>query len=197
MNAISRQINVLNLLLAAAVIAVSMMLIVPLFTDETGLPSFAPPAAVEKKVEPVPESSPPQLQDYAVISEKNLFHPGRILPAQKKDEVIQRPDFILYGTLITDTVSFAYLSDSKAPRSTPGRGNRQTGLKLGETMSGYTLKEVMPDRIIMVRGEDRIEIKVIAPGIRKNRGGDGTVSVPVKPGSPATPAARCSARRSD
>ncbi len=180
MNELSRQINVLNLLLAATVIVVGMMLIVPLFSDETSLPSFAPPAVVEKKVEPVPESQTPQLQDYAVISGKNLFHPGRIVPAQKKDEVIQRPDFILYGTLISDTVSIAYLSDIKTPRSTPGRGKRQTGLKLGEIMSGYTLKEVQPDRVIMVRGDDRMEIKVIAPG-GKNRGYDG----PAPPASPA------------
>jgi hypothetical protein len=127
----------------------------------------------------------PPFQDYAIITEKNLFHPGRILPPLKKVEEVPRPDFVLYGTLVTDFLRIAYMTDNKQPRNTPGRGKRQTAVKIGETMSGYVLKDVQPDRVVMARGDDKIEILIIAPGVRKNRGADGNAPIPVKPGTPA------------
>ena len=133
--------------------------------------SGVPLEAVGQKQEGLAEQPViPPLQEYAVIAEKNLFHPDRIIPPEKKAEIaVPRPEFVLYGTLIADNVSIAYMSDKKAVRTTPGRGKRQVGLKLGETLSGYTLKEVFSDRVVMVRGDDRIEIRVISPENKKDR----------------------------
>lgn len=186
-NALLKQINLLNLILLAAIVVFVIFVLAPSFSTKIKVPVITGPAVEQKKSEPAVQAAIPPLQEYAVVSEKNLFHPGRILPPLKKVEDVPRPELILYGTLITDVLRIAYLVDNKQPRSTPGRGRRQTALKLGETMSGYTLKEVLPDRIIMVRGDDRMEIKVIAPGIKKSRGGDGAVPVAAKPGSPALP----------
>jgi hypothetical protein len=171
---IMRQITVLNCILLVIILAFAYFIIVPIFTVEVSVP--APLSAVVKADEPTKEPAaeqnvnPNPVQDYAVISEKNLFHPDRIIPVEKKGEVIiPRPEFVLYGTLIADNVVIAYLSDKKAPRTTPGRGKRQVGLKIGETLSGYTLKEVLPDRVVLRRGEDTIELKVISPENRKDR----------------------------
>lgn len=150
-------------------------------------------AAEQKKKDDVTESEQraaeqsaiPPLQDYLVIADMNLFHPDRRVPPLKKPEQeIPRPEFVLYGTLVSDEISIAYMVDKKAARSTPGRGQRQTSVQLGGVMSGYTLREVLYDRVVMIRGEDRIEVKVIAPGGKKDRG-----STSAGPSAPASPAA--------
>jgi hypothetical protein len=187
-NELLKQINLLNLILVATIAVFAIFVLAPAFRTAIKVPVIALPATEQKKSEPITQPANPPLQEYAVVTEKNLFHPGRILPPLKKVEDVPRPEFVLYGTLITDTLRIAYLVDNKQQRSTPGRGKRQTGLKLGENMSGYTLKEVLPDRVIMVRGDDRMEIKVIAPGVKKNRGGDGVAPAAAKPGMPAAPA---------
>jgi hypothetical protein len=176
-----KQLNLLNLILLAGLVSIIIIFVIPGFSSDITMPLPAPAAGEQPKSEPAAQPVVPPMQEYALVSEKNLFHSKRILPPKKTEEVVQRPEFVLYGTLIMDTLKLAYLSDDKAPRTTPGRGKRQTGLKLGETMSGYRLKDVQHDRILMVRGEDQIEVKVIAPGGKKDRGGDGSGAVSAAP----------------
>lgn len=125
-------------------------------------------------------TSAPPLQDYLVIAEQNLFHPERRVPPLTAD--VPKPEFVLYGTLVSDTIRIAYLSDKKAVRTSPGRGNRQNSLKPGESLSGYQLKEVHQDYIVMVRGDDVIQVRVIAPGTKKERSADvGTPATTIAP----------------
>ena len=198
-----KQITLLNCILLTGILAFGFFVLLPIYTRQVKVPlSAAASKTAEQKKENLEQAVNPSLQEYAVVAEKNLFHPDRIIPAKKEDIAIPRPEFVLYGTLITDTISIAYLSDSKVPRSTAGRGQRQTGLKIGETMSGYTLKEVLHDRAVMVHGDDRIEIMVLGRDSKKKRGGAETavptppapvqaVAVPMQPpvagGSPHAP----------
>ena len=109
-------------------------------------------------------------QEYRVIADQNLFHPDRIIPPEKKPEsVLPKPEFILFGTLITPDLRMAYLEDKKAPVTTPGRGQRQTALKIGESLSGFRLKEVMTDKVVMTRGEETIQVLLQEPGSSKAR----------------------------
>jgi len=191
MSSILRQITVLNCILLVCILAFAYFILAPIFTVDVKVPS-ASSAAVEavgpeKEQAAEPVVNPP-MQDYAVIPEKNLFHPDRIIPVEKKEVTIPRPEFVLYGTLIVDDVRIAYLSDKKAPRTTPGRGERQVGLKVGETLSGYTLKEVLPDAAVLARGEDRIEIKIISPENKKNRGAAESGAPAIPGGMAAQPA---------
>jgi hypothetical protein len=170
---ILRQFTVLNGLLLAGICLFVYLIVVRIMTVDLYLPapsSVAVNAADQKKEQAAEQVVNPPMQDFAIIAEKNLFHPDRIIPAEKKDVTIPRPEFVLYGTLIVDNVRIAYLSDKKAQRTTPGRGKRQVGLKIGETLSGYTLKEVLHDRAVMVRGDDMIELRVISPESKKERG---------------------------
>ena len=115
-------------------------------------------------------------QEYRVIADQNLFHPDRIIPPEKKPEsVFPKPEFVLFGTLITPDLKMAYMEDKKAPVSTPGRGQRQTALKIGESLSGFNLKEVMADKVVMTRGEETIQVLLQEPGSSKSRE---TTSVP-------------------
>jgi len=173
MNYILRQITMLNCILPVCILAFAYFFLVPISKVDVRVPSSSSAAAkaAELKKEQIADQNvnPPQVQDYSVIAEKNLFHPDRIISVEKKEVTIPKPEFVLYGTLVVDNVRIAYLSDTKAPRTTPGRGKRQVGLKIGETLSGYTLKEVLPDRALMVRGVDVVELKVISPANKKDR----------------------------
>lgn len=156
-----KNITLLNLLLAATLALMAHYTILPLLNINVKyrLPSQKKISVVEKAAET--EHQIPSPSDYIVISEENLFHPERRIPPEKKEEVpLPKPDFVLYGTLITDTVSLAYIEDLKAPRNSPGRGKRQIALKKGDTMSGFMLKEIDVDKIVMMRGEEKMIVPV-------------------------------------
>ena len=84
--------------------------------------------------------------DYAVITEKNLFHPERKMPSERKEkeeeQQLAKPEIILYGTLITDEKKVAYIEDKKNPYSSPGRGKRQVAVNEGDMIAGYKLAKV-------------------------------------------------------
>lgn len=99
--------------------------------------------------------------DYALIADQNLFHPERKIPPEKAAEkVVPRPEIVLYGTLISNEVSIAYLEDKKSPRTTPGRGKRQTAAEKGYNLNGYILQQIYPDSVVFVKGDDRMLIRL-------------------------------------
>jgi len=151
--------NVLNGLLAAAVAAVAYFAVIPVLNPvvQISLPPARPAVALSgEKMAPPPNLSP---VDYALISNQNLFHPERKTPPEKQAEkVIPKPDLFLYGTLITNDASFAFIEDKKTPYSTAGRGKRQVTLKKGDSVSGYILSEIEANRIVLVKGEDKVVV---------------------------------------
>lgn len=171
---ILKQINLINLALAG----VLLFFIYAFFSlvnasFEFRLPEAEPSVtAAEEESAKTAESALPYLYDYTIITEQNLFHPDRKMVAgsAKAGEHLVRPDFVLYGTMITDDSSIAFLDDMKAPRATPGRGKRQWALSIGDKLSGYTLSEVYADGAVMVNEDDRIELAVIDPS--KQRGSE-------------------------
>lgn len=150
--------NVCNGLLAAAVAAGVLFSGTP-FADQDVV--SLPPAKEEsswsgERTEPYQSSSH---VDYAVISEQNLFHPERKIPPDKQqDKAVPKPDLFLYGTLITDDISIAFVEDKKALYSTAGRGKRQMTLKKGTNLRGYIVSEIEPNRIVLIKDEDRLVV---------------------------------------
>jgi hypothetical protein len=169
---------------------ITVFTVLPLFETDTRYP--LPVVTAKNPDKENPESSKmPALspQDYVDIADQNLFHPDRKIPPEKKEQPpLPMPDFVLYGTLITPELSLAYLEDKKAPVSTPGRGARQTALKKGESLSGFVLKEVLADRVVMARGEDTLAVQLTDPKSPKTR----EVAAPAKaqPATPGAPSAR-------
>ena len=165
-----RNINLLNLILITAVIIFGNYIVLPFLNINF---KYALPAG--KKTIVIKEEKPPVIEipshmDYTMVAEENLFHPERKIPLEKKEEKpLPKPDIVLYGTLITDDISLAYIEDLKAPFSTPGRGKRQTALRKGDTISGFTLKDVEADKILMVRGEEKMLVYLIDPSHPKTR----------------------------
>jgi len=138
--------------------------------------------------------NPLSSSSYTIIADDNLFHPDRIIPLEKKTSEEQpslpKPDVILYGTLITDSLKLAYLEDLKDPRNTRGRGRRQTVMKIGDTLSGYVLKEIDPDKIVMAKGDEKITVRIHE---KPKPIGTAAAQPPLAPGQTARPSQRAAA----
>jgi hypothetical protein len=155
-----KSVTLLNLLLVAAVAAVALYLLLPLLNMRVTYkpPAIAQQPAALQEEKPAAVQSPP-LSDYLVVAEQNIFHPERKIPPDSKDEkALPKPELFLYGTLLADTMRLAYIEDKKSPQSTPGRGKRQTVARQGDVISGYTLKSVETDRIVLVRGAEQLVV---------------------------------------
>ncbi len=185
---LAKNITILNLLLILCLVWFIHFRFLPLWNAGVPDPPLPPKKVLKKEIEK--ESLPPQppLKDFICIAEQNLFHPERKIPSEKKEEqALPKPEFVLYGTLITGSQTLAYMEDKKSVVTTPGRGKRQTVLKKGEILSGFTLTEVLEDQVILVRGQETITVKLNDPQSPKFRdSGDPRYPVPKSP-SPNPP----------
>ncbi|MBI5074877.1 MAG: hypothetical protein HZB62_06885 [Nitrospirae bacterium] len=160
-------INLLNIILTGILIFLVGYKLLPLLNKDN---QYAPPVAVKQEK---PEfgaenradlTKTPSPFDFVTITEQNVFHPERKIPLTATEaQAVPKADFVLYGTLISDTLKLAFMDDLKSPQSTPGRGKRQHTVSQGKSLSGYMLTEVFTDRVVMVRGEERIEVSVKDP----------------------------------
>ncbi|MBI5634040.1 MAG: hypothetical protein HZA15_11240 [Nitrospirae bacterium] len=176
-------LNLINITLAGVLIVLVNYVLLPFLNEgmQYSLPVIArherPDPGADKKAEQTRTSSP---LDYVIIAEQNLFHPERKIPADVKEAPpLPKPDFVLYGTLISGDLNIAYIEDKKSPLSTPGRGNRQRALIPGQNLSGYTLNQIYVDRVILTRGDDRIEV-MVTEGKDKSRAKQKPASPPAQ-----------------
>ena len=185
-----KNITLLNVLLTSVIVFMAYYALFPLMGADIkyALPSIG--KTVLEKADRQAGFNPPPSSSYTIIADNNLFHPERKIPPEKKtaeeQQPLPKPDVVLYGTIISDTLRLAYLEDLKAPRNTPGRGRRQTPMKIGDALSGFVLKEIDTDKIVMAKGEEKMTVYVHDPGKLKTR------ETPATQPQPATgrPAAR-------
>jgi len=178
-----RNINLLNILLTAIIVS-ALFYVLPRvnpevkFTaplvKETQPSANAPKTGTETAAPPI---------DFNIIAEQNLFHPDRKIPVEKSQEKsLPKPDLVLYGTLISDSLSLAYVEDKQAPLLTPGRGKRLRVLKKGDSISGFVLKTVEPERIVLVRGDETMTVALTDSGKKRDSGTALPAPKPVPPG---------------
>lgn len=181
-----RSINLLNILFFIILVASVIWVIFPLMKINTGYPLPQVKSKTTEEAEPPQEKLPAgQPSDYAVIAELNLFHPERRILAEKKAEEIPKPELILYGTMIQDDIQYAFIEDKKNPKTTPGRGTRQTTVKKGDVISGFIISEIKTDRIMLAKGDEKITVLLTDTNKQKN----GAVSQsPIQTPTPARPA---------
>lgn len=168
---ILRSINVLNCILITVIAVFALVFFVPQIYMKVTVPVSAPKTkASEKEEQPVSQSSAPSLMEYAVITEMNLFHPERQIPPEKKEvPPPPKPELLLYGTLISDEGTFAFMEDVKNPHTTPGRGKRQTAFKKGSVIGGFVLKEINETSVFLTRGEETMTVQLIDSAKPKTR----------------------------
>ncbi|NJD57316.1 MAG: hypothetical protein FIA94_13075 [Nitrospirae bacterium] len=157
---ILKSMNTVNLLLAAVLLLMVGYLILPLTRTVTVVAIPQTRTAAKPAESPqTPGETPSAAADYVMIADRNLFHPERIIPVEKKEEKpLPKPDFVLYGTLIDGDTQIAFMDDLKTPYTTPGRGKRQHSIAKGGNLSGFVLSEVRNDRVVMTRGEEKITV---------------------------------------
>ncbi len=181
--AILKNINVINIILILVLVLFLFKVVLPAYrSDITPIPPVTDKSVSEDtRIEEPSKKELPQPSDYSVIAENNLFHPDRKLVISKgEDQPVQKPDFVLYGTLITGDVKVAYIEDIKSPYTSQGRGKRQRALHIGEELSGYTVSEIYNEKIVMVRGDEIIEVRVIDSSKQRHQ----KIVTPSKPQKP-------------
>ncbi len=182
-------INVLNLLLLTVTAAFASYVLPSFLNMKVDYNPPTPGKVLVEKEEKPSATQSLSAAEYIVVAEQNVFSPERKIPTEKKDEKpLPKPEFVLYGTLVTGDTSIAFLEDLKAPEMSKGRGKRQRTLRIGNSLSGYTLSEIYPERVVMVRGEDRMELRVLDASQAKRTGG-GAPGGTVAPGTVAHAAA--------
>jgi type II secretory pathway component PulC len=177
-----RNINIINTLLVVTIIYFFTYYFSPTLNMQIKFTPPEPDDIIEVDEYTIEELSLPSNVDYTIISEENLFHPERKIPVEKKvEQPLPKPEFVLYGTLVSENISIAYLEDLKAPRNTPGRGKRIIPLRKGQTLSGFKLEEIETDRIVMTRGEEKIIVPINDPSRPKERQTVTTTQTPPPP----------------
>jgi hypothetical protein len=199
---LSRNVNLLNMLLLGVAFFFAQYLAVPMldFNIKYILPAGERPKHEDERPAGINERVP-SISDYLTVADNSLFHPERRIPAEKKaveqQQPLAQPEIVLYGTLITDDVKLAYLEDLKTPRNTPGRGRRQTTMKIGDNLGGFVLKQIDTDKIVLMRGEEKMMVSVRDTERKKTRETHAAVSsstpvqtAPKSQQQPASPTSR-------
>jgi hypothetical protein len=186
---LARSINSLNILLFITMVAAIIYILLPLMKMNAG---YSLPQAKRKTVE---ETEKPQDKnvsilpsDYTAIGELNLFHPERRIPVGKKADEIPKPELILYGTMVQDNIQYAFIEDKKNPKTTPGRGSRQTVIKKGEIIGGFVVSDIRADRITLTKGDETITVLLTSSDKRSSTAGTAGTQRPIQTTNPVTPA---------
>jgi hypothetical protein len=89
--------------------------------------------------------------------------------------------------MLTSELKIAYLEDKKAAPKTPGRSAQYTVVKEGDNISGYILKQITENMIVLANGEEQMTLYLDE---RKDRKGEitGPTRAPA-PAATATPQA--------
>lgn len=184
-----RNITVLNIILLLSVLLLTYYTVLPLLdmNIQLALPSLKKTETENAAV--TTQTEMPMLADYMLIADQNLFHPERKIPEKKEERQLPKPEFVLFGTLITDDASVAYMEDMKAPHNTAGRGKRQKAIQKGAIFSGFTLSEIHHDKVVMVRADEKIEVRIADQQHKKARGAE-TTTPSVAEGKSSDPASQ-------
>jgi hypothetical protein len=173
-------INLL-LLAIAALLGWRLRLSIVQFGAENNLAKIQPAADLKKamlqeklvfKPVPVRNYNP---AEFAVIPEKNLFTDSRSKEAKVENlappeppPLAQKP--ILIGVTVTDKERTASIIDPAVQPSPNDRGRRSQFKKIGDVYQGYTITEILPDRIVLESGTRR-EVIPLREGSKRAQGG--------------------------
>jgi hypothetical protein len=163
-----RHINILNLFILSVAIGFYLYFLSPLLATPLSAEIPSPKESSLEMPVSADKTRKPSLSDYAVIGQQNLFHPDRVIPAEKVATVataekkavttVPRPELVLRGTMIASGLKIAYVEDKKAASTAPGRGSRQLVIKEGESIGGFMLRQITENMIVLANGEETITL---------------------------------------
>src|SRR5574337_636122 len=187
----SKRLLLLNLVLATAavVFAVQITRILLASPQLPAAPSLtAPPVERTPAAEPVRAVRP--LGTYDVVAARNLFNPSRSETATAAANPAGKP--LLYGIVLKDGAPRAFLEDPVT--------KKVIGYRTGDQVAGGLLERIEADRIVIRRGEERVEVLLRDPAKPKSVAATAQPAAPLlqapfpggslQPQAPPPPAAR-------
>jgi hypothetical protein len=164
-----RNINIINLVLGLAILMLSLRLSASFEVEALRLPPM--PEAGPENVAPEAQNEPPLAPaGYAAFTGQSMFWSERMSPQKVKDKPPPpKPEVVLYGTLIAGDKAFAFIDNTKSPRNTPGRGKRLRVLVVGDSVGGFSLEDILEDRIVLKRDSEVMTVHVTYPSKRKKK----------------------------
>ncbi len=182
----SKRLLGLNALLAIASVLFAIQIgrgvVAPHARSATSPSQAGSPAAKGTRTRP-PVGIPPEprqpLASYASIPAKNLFSPARTESGGAASAAPAGPRPLLYGIVMRDDLSIAYLED---PAS-----KRVAGYRIGDAIAGGTVQEITPDHIVLKRPDGELDVRLRDP--LKPRPAPAEPAAPTPPGTPPAPAA--------
>ncbi len=163
---ILKRSSIINLLLAVAIGLVGLKTYGIWQQDDRRLLKMRDQASSAKSRDLTRISIKGQSAGTKIIVEKNLFDVKRGAGGSGKKAAVTQDageieGLVLLGTIVAAGERFAIV---KVPASSPG-GRRGSGaggglrrLGLGDTVWGYTLKEIQADRVIFTKGSSEVEL---------------------------------------
>lgn len=178
----SKRLLGLNALLAIAsvlfAIQIGRVVVAPHAPSATSPSQAGSPAAKGGRTHP-PVGIPPEprqpLGSYASIPAKSLFSPARSESGGAATAAPAGPRPLLYGIVMRDDLSIAYLED---PAS-----KRVAGYRIGDAIAGGTVQKITPDHIVLKRSDGELDVRLRDP--LKPRPAPVEAAAPTPPGTPS------------
>jgi hypothetical protein len=96
----------------------------------------------------------PDKASFQIISSKNLFKPTRAIsvPVRTTQKIDMAKQPKLFATIIRGSDSIAILEDP---------GTRKTkSYRINDLIAGFVISEILKDKVVLLSGEDKFEIKL-------------------------------------
>jgi len=125
------------------------------------IPSKPGISKVKKEEETsVSKNKPLDKEFFKIIAEKDLFRPSRTAPllrhniSPSREELPKNPPRV-FGTVLSDIETMALIEDpvTKTTRR----------YHVNESVSGFIISEIQKDKVIFLKGNERIEVKLREP----------------------------------
>lgn len=109
----------------------------------------------KEKAEINPAEKKTDVSSFHVIVQKDLFRPNRTEPKmdELKSGIPAAPPPRLIGTVITDDGAKAYIEDSLTKTT--------KAVTVKESVGGFVVQEIKENSVILLRGGEKIEVKII------------------------------------
>jgi hypothetical protein len=157
----SRPLILLNALLlgASALTAIYVVRTVIAPAPRPATVAARPSTPAANAAAPAPaEPAEPTTASYAVVASRNLFSPTRSEmsgPGMPAQPAMQLPKPSLFGVVVRESGSIAYLEDPNTKRI--------AAYRVGDAIAGGTVQAIQADQVVLARTDGQVAVKLHDP----------------------------------
>jgi type II secretory pathway component PulC len=131
-----------------------------ILTHPVEIPSKPGISKVKEEETEISKDKPLDKEFFKIIAEKDLFRPSRTAPLLKKNTspstqtLLKKPPRV-FGTVISNVETIALIEDpvTKSTKS----------YHVNDSVAGFIISEIQKDKVIFLRGDEKIEVKLREP----------------------------------